>query len=69
VPEADLAKNGKRKLPASAPDFFTEDTPVTGAYLADIVDFANASLMSYPLCCHGLVPFWYRGTPKVRSRY
>jgi hypothetical protein len=46
VPEADLAKNGKRKLPASAPDFFTEDTPtavLVRQVLRAIAQFEKAS--------------------------
>jgi hypothetical protein len=46
VPEADLSKNGKRKLPTSAPDFFTEDTPtavLVRQVLGAIAQFEKAS--------------------------
>ena len=42
---------------------------VTGAYLADIVDFANGKFDELSIVLPWLVLFWYRGTSKVRSRY
>jgi DNA invertase Pin-like site-specific DNA recombinase len=44
-----LAKNGKRKPPASAPDFFTEDTPIAvlvRQVLGAIAQFEKASIVA-----------------------